>query len=59
MRFFAQLTDSKTIHTVADRLEIDKDNNALLAYNGDKLVAVMDISTVMYAHIITERRDCL
>lgn len=58
MRFYAQLTDSKTIHTVADRLEVDKENNMLLAYNGNSLVAVMDISTVMYAHIITERKEC-
>ncbi len=56
MKFFAQLADSKTIHTTADRLEIDKDNNVLLAYNGEKLVAVVDLSTVMYAHI-TERRE--
>ena len=58
MRFFAQLADNKTIHTVADRMEIDKDNNVLLAYNGEKLVAVVDLSTVMYAHI-AERKECL
>lgn len=58
MRFFAQLTDGKTIHTNADRLEVDKDNNMLLVYNGDRLVAVVDLSAVMYAHI-AERRDDL
>lgn len=58
MRFFAQLTDNKTMHTVADRLEVDKDNNMLLAYNGDNLVAVVDLSTVMFAHL-TERKDGL
>ena len=52
MRFFAQLTDGKTIHTIADRLELDKDNNVIFAYDGNQLVAVVDISTVLYAHIV-------
>ena len=58
MRLFAKLTDGKTINTVADRLEVDNDNNMILAYSENKLVAVMDISTIMYAHI-TERKECL
>ena len=58
MKFFAQLTDNKTIHTNADRLEVDRDNNMLLAFNGDSLVAVVDLSAVMFAHI-AERKESL
>lgn len=58
MKFFAQLTENRTIHTDADRLELDRDNNMLLAYNGDSLVAVVDMSTVMFAHI-AERKEKL
>ena len=55
MRFFAQLTDGCTIHTVADRMELDRENNVLLAYDGNRLVAVADVSTVLYAHMAQKK----
>ena len=57
MKFFAQLTENRTIHRDADRLEIDRDNNLLQVFNKDILVAVVDLSVVMFAHI-AERKDC-
>ena len=51
MRFYAQMADGSTIHTVASKMDTDKDNNMILVYNGDKLVAVIDLSAVIYAHI--------
>ena len=49
---FAKLTDGKTIHTIADRMELDTENNAIFVYDGDHLVAFVDISTVLYAHLV-------
>ena len=48
-RFFAQLTESNYINVEADRME-SKDN-MIFAYLGEKLMAVADISCVLYANI--------
>lgn len=58
MKLFVQLADKKTIHTEADRMTLDKENNMLLAYKEENLVAVADLSAVMYAHIV-ERKEGL
>lgn len=49
MRFFAQLNKG-SIQTDADRMEVDKDNNMLYVHDGEKLVAVLDLGTVIFAH---------
>ena len=47
--FFAQLSDHSTIHKPADRFEII--DNAIRAYDGDTMVAYVDLGAVLYAHI--------
>lgn len=49
MRFYAQLNDGGSINKPADRMEIV--NESIRVYNGVQLVAYMDLSTVLYAHI--------
>ena len=53
--FFAQLNDGGTFNKPADRMEIV--NESIRVYDGDKLVAYMDLSTVLYAHIAVTKRD--
>ena len=48
-RFFAQLTESNYINVEADRME--QKDNMIFAYLGEKLMAVADISCVLYANI--------
>lgn len=48
-RFFAQLSTHQTINRPADRMELV--DNAICVYDGEELVAFLDVSTVMYAHI--------
>ena len=50
MKFFAQLASKSTIHTDGDRMELDKENNMLYVYNGDKLVCALDIGVVLIAN---------
>lgn len=47
--FFAQLSDHSTIHKHADRFEIV--DNSIRAYDGNNLVAFVDLGAVLYAHI--------
>lgn len=48
-RFFAQLNTHQTINRPAERMELVDDT--IRVYQGDNLVAFLDISTVLYAHI--------
>ena len=48
-RVFAQLSTHQTINRPADRMELV--DNAICVYDGEQLVAFLDVSTVMYAHI--------
>lgn len=50
-QFYAQLNDGSTVKKRADRMEIV--NESLRVYDGNKLVAYMDLSTVLYAHLCT------
>lgn len=52
--FFAQLSDKSYIHVPADRMEV-KDNIAYV-YDGDQLVAMVDVSMILLAHISNVRR---
>lgn len=49
--FYAQLNDGCTMKKPADRMEIV--NESIRVYSGDQLVAYMDLSTVLYAHLHT------
>lgn len=48
-RFFAQLSTHQTINRPADRMVLE--DNTIRVYDGEELVAFVDVSTVMYAHI--------
>lgn len=48
-RFFAQLNTHQTINRPADRMELE--DNSIRVYDGDELVAFLDVSAVLYAHI--------
>lgn len=48
-RFFAQLNTHQTINRPADRMDLV--DNTIRVYVGDELVAFLDVSTVLYAHI--------
>lgn len=46
--FFAQLSDKSSIHVPADSMEVI-DNMAYI-YDGDQLVAMVDVSVILHAH---------
>lgn len=48
-RFFAQLNTHQTINRPADRMELE--DNTIRVYADGELVAFLDVSTVLYAHI--------
>lgn len=48
-RFYAQLNDGGSMNKSADRMEII--NDSIRVYAGEQLVAYLDLSTVLYAHI--------
>lgn len=48
-RFFAQLNTHQTINRLADRMELVDDT--IRVYAEGELVAFLDVSTVLYAHI--------
>lgn len=50
-RFYAQLNDGGTVNKPADRMEIIEDS--IRVYCGDQLVAYLDLTVVLYAHICT------
>lgn len=50
-KFVAQLNNSNYINIKADRLDEDKENNLLLVYNGNDLVACIDKSIILTGHL--------
>ena len=46
--FFAQLSDKSTIKVTADRMEVA--DNMTYVYEGDQLVAMVDVSVILHAH---------
>lgn len=52
--FFAQLCDKSYISIPADRMEVT--DNMVYIYDGDRLVALVDVSTILSAHISTARK---
>jgi hypothetical protein len=52
-RFYAQLNDDSFTSVPATAML--KDDNMLYVYNGDELVAVMDVTVVLYARISEEK----
>lgn len=53
-RFVATLNDMSYINTIADRMEVKE--NMVYAYDGPELVALVEVSAVVSAHI-SERSD--
>lgn len=47
--FFAQLTDKSYINIPADRMEVN--DNMAYVYDGSQLVALVDVSMILSAHI--------
>jgi hypothetical protein len=52
--FFAQLSDKSTIKVTADRMEVA--DNMTYVYDGDQLVAMVDVSMILFAHISNVRK---
>jgi hypothetical protein len=50
-RFTAMLSDNKYINIPADSMKEDKENNQILVYDGGNLVACVDKSVILAAHI--------
>lgn len=48
-RFYAQLNNHQTINRPADRMVLE--DNAIRVYLNGELVAFVDVSVVLYAHI--------
>ena len=53
--FFAQLSDKSYIHVPADRMEVR--DNVTYVYDGDQLVAMVDVSMILLAHISKARKN--
>ena len=53
-RFIATLNGESYINIPADRMVFNKDTNLVMVYNGQALVACVDVSTVLTAHISKE-----
>lgn len=54
-RFIAELNGGDRINILADRMELDLERNCLIVYRGNDMVALVDISAVVTAHV-SERR---
>lgn len=48
-RFLAQMNDGSYVNIPADRMELVE--NTIRAYNGTELVAFIDVSCVLSAHV--------
>ena len=55
-KFVAQLNNSNYINIRADKLLDDKENNLLMVYNGNDLVACVDKSIIISGHL-SEQAD--
>ena len=49
-KFYAQLNDGNYINIIADEMVL-KDDTYICVYSGNKMVAFLDISTVLCAHL--------
>ena len=47
--FFAQLSDKSYIHVTADKM-VEKEN-VVYVYDDERLVAMVDVSMILFAHI--------
>lgn len=54
-RFIAELNGGDHINIPADRMELPEEGGVLMVYRGQELVAFVDLSAVVTAHI-SERR---
>lgn len=52
-QFYAQLSDGSTIKKQADRMEIA--NESIRVYDGEQLVAYIDLGAALYAHLSVKR----
>ena len=52
-RFFAVMNDGSSINVQATRME--KEENSILVWDGNNLVAYIDVSSVIYAHICEKK----
>lgn len=50
-RFIATLNGGSFINIPADRMVFNHDSNMVMVYNGQALVACVDVSVVITAHI--------
>lgn len=50
-KFVAQLNNSNYINIRADKLVDDKENNLLMVYNGNDLVACVDKCIILSGHL--------
>lgn len=50
-KFTATMNDGSFINVEATWMELDEDNNAIRVWNEGDLVAYVDISVIMSAHI--------
>lgn len=55
-RFIAVLNDCSHINIAATRMEIGAEDNAIRVWNGDELVAYVDVSTILSAYM-SERTE--
>lgn len=53
-RFIATLNGESYINIPADRMAYSPDTNMIMVYNGQALVACVDVSAVLTAHISEE-----
>lgn len=51
MRVVITMNNGNYVNSKADRLEIDRENNMIQAYDQDRLVAVCDLSIVLEARL--------
>lgn len=55
--FFAQLSDKSTIKVTADRMEVS--DNMAYVYDVDQLVAMVDVSMILFAHICNVKNGAI
>lgn len=56
-RFIAQFNNDKYINIRADRMVEDEDNNLIKVYDGESIVACVDMSIILSAHISEQGGD--
>lgn len=55
-RFIAIMNDGSFINIPATKMEME--DNALIVYDGDSVVAYVDVSIVLCAHISERKDEC-